>query len=114
MEPTKSAVCIPDSLLTPSQEKGQTEKIGRKRKWEDDGENAEPIKKIIGDGTRDPLQPYSWLSPTTGIMISDFTMEMNRFRLIGPLSHAILTEALKLLLSTPRGGHREDTSPMVD
>uniref|UniRef100_A0A480U8K2 Ribonucleases P/MRP protein subunit POP1 n=1 Tax=Sus scrofa TaxID=9823 RepID=A0A480U8K2_PIG len=99
MEPTKSAVCIPDSLLTPSQEKGQTdvpkEKIGRKRKWEDDGENAEPIKKIIGDGTRDPLQPYSWLSPTTGIMISDLTMEMNRFRLIGPLSHAILTEALK-------------------
>ncbi|XP_016013339.1 ribonucleases P/MRP protein subunit POP1 isoform X3 [Rousettus aegyptiacus] len=96
MEPTKSTVCIPDPLLTPSQEESQTElhgeKIVKKRKRKDDGENAKPIKKFIGDGTRDPHQPYSWLSPTTGILISDLTMEMNRFRLIGPLSHSILTE----------------------
>ncbi|XP_039709981.1 LOW QUALITY PROTEIN: ribonucleases P/MRP protein subunit POP1 [Pteropus medius] len=100
MEPTKSAVCIPDPLLTPSQEESQTalpdKKIVKKRKRRDDGENAKPIKKFIGDGTRDPHQPYSWLSPTTGILISDLTMEMNRFRLIGPLSHSILTEALKI------------------
>lgn len=100
MEPTKSTVCIPDPLLTPSQEESQTalpdEKIVKKRKRKDDGENAKPIKKFIGDGTRDPHQPYSWLSPTTGILISDLTMEMNRFRLIGPLSHSILTEALKI------------------
>nr|XP_019570559.1 PREDICTED: ribonucleases P/MRP protein subunit POP1 [Rhinolophus sinicus] len=98
-EPTKSTVCIPDPLLTPNQEKSQTKlpdgKIGKKRKWKDDGENAKPIKKFIGDGTRDPRQLYSWISPTTGILISDLTMEMNRFRLIGPLSHSILTEAVK-------------------
>lgn len=73
MEPTKSTVCLPDPLLTPSQEKSRTdlptEKIGKKRKWKDDEENAKPIKKVIGDGTRDPLQPYSWISPTTGIVI---------------------------------------------
>lgn len=73
MEPTKSTVCIPDPLLTPSQEESQTElhdeKIVKKRKRKDDGENAKPIKKFIGDGTRDPHQPYSWLSPTTGILI---------------------------------------------
>lgn len=72
-EPTKSTVCIPDPLLTPNQEKSQTKlpdgKIGKKRKWKDDGENAKPIKKFIGDGTRDPRQLYSWISPTTGILI---------------------------------------------
>lgn len=30
------------------------------------------------------------------LSFSDLTMEMNRFRLIGPLSHSILTEALKI------------------
>nr|XP_036851722.1 ribonucleases P/MRP protein subunit POP1 [Manis javanica] len=99
MEPIKSTVCIPDPLLIPSQEKSQTElpdeKMGKKRKWEADGENTKPIKKVIGDGTRDSHQPYNWISATTGIIVSDLTMEMNRFRLIGPLSHSILTEALK-------------------
>lgn len=49
-ETTKSTVCIPDPLLTPKQEKSQTklpdEKIGKKRKWKDDGENAKPIKNL--------------------------------------------------------------------
>nr|XP_003479933.1 ribonucleases P/MRP protein subunit POP1 [Cavia porcellus] len=99
LEPVRSPVSIPSPLPTLSQEKSQTEmtdeKIGKKRKRKDDEENAKPIKKIIGDGTRDPCQPCSWISPNTGIIISDLTMEMNRFRLIGPLSHSILTEALK-------------------
>ncbi|XP_048214411.1 ribonucleases P/MRP protein subunit POP1 [Perognathus longimembris pacificus] len=99
MEPIKPNVCIPDPLPTPTQEKSQPEladkKSGKKRKRKDDEENLKPIKKIIGDGTRDPCQPRSWISPATGIIISDLTMEMNRFRLIGPLSHSILTEALK-------------------
>ena len=73
MEPTKATVRIPDPLLTPSQEKSQTdlpeEKVGKKRKRKDDGESTQPVKKVIGDGTRDPLQPYSWLSPATGIVI---------------------------------------------
>ncbi|XP_022440431.1 ribonucleases P/MRP protein subunit POP1 isoform X2 [Delphinapterus leucas] len=113
VEPTKSTVCLPDPLLTPSQEKSRTdlptEKIGKKRKWKDDEENAKPIKKVIGDGTRDPLQPYSWISPTTGIVISDLTMEMNRFRLIGPLSHSILTEALKAASVHTEGEDTEKT-----
>ncbi|XP_047384648.1 ribonucleases P/MRP protein subunit POP1 [Sciurus carolinensis] len=100
MEPVKSNICTPNPLLIPSQEESQHEladdKIGKKRKRKDDGDNAKSIKKVIGDGTRDSCQPYSWISPTTGIVISDLTMEMNRFRLIGPLSHCILTETLKV------------------
>ncbi|XP_052362546.1 LOW QUALITY PROTEIN: ribonucleases P/MRP protein subunit POP1-like [Oncorhynchus keta] len=34
------------------------------------------------------------LTGTTGIVISDLTMEMVRYRLIGPLSHSVLTETL--------------------
>ncbi|XP_004580682.2 ribonucleases P/MRP protein subunit POP1 isoform X1 [Ochotona princeps] len=100
VETIRLAVDVPNPLLTPSQEKNQTElskeRNGKKRKRRDDGEMAGPIKKVAGDGTRDPLQPRSWVSPTTGILVSDLTMEMNRFRLIGPLSHAILTQALKV------------------
>lgn len=73
MEPIKPTVCIQDPVLSPSQEKSQTElpeeKIGKKRKRKDDGEDGKPIKKVIGDGTRDPYQPYSWISPATGIII---------------------------------------------
>lgn len=44
--------------------------LGKKRKKEDkEGEKAVPVKKIIGDGTRDPLQSYSWISQTTGVVI---------------------------------------------
>ncbi|XP_008574159.1 PREDICTED: ribonucleases P/MRP protein subunit POP1 [Galeopterus variegatus] len=112
-EPIKSTVCIPE-LLTSSQEKNHTElpdeKIGKKRKRKGDGENTKPIKKVVGDGTRDPCQPYSWISPATGIIISDLTMEMNRFRLIGPLSHSILTEALKVA-SVHTGGEDAEKTP---
>ncbi|XP_025306111.1 ribonucleases P/MRP protein subunit POP1 isoform X2 [Canis lupus baileyi] len=112
VEPIKSTICTPDPLLTTSQEKSQTElpdeKIGKKRKWKDDGENAKPVK-VMGDGTRDPHQPYSWVSPATGIIISDLTMEMNRLRLIGPLSHSILTEALKAASVQTKGEDAEKT-----
>lgn len=44
--------------------------LGKKRKKEDkEGDKAVPVKKIIGDGTRDPFQSYSWVSQTTGIVI---------------------------------------------
>nr|XP_010586723.1 ribonucleases P/MRP protein subunit POP1 isoform X1 [Loxodonta africana] len=116
MEPIKSTVCTPDPLLTPPQEKSQTElpdeKIGKKRKHKDGGENAIPVKKFIGDATRDPQQPCSWVSPATGIVISDLTMEMNRYRLIGPLSHSVLTEALKAAsVHTVRDGEDTETTP---
>lgn len=52
------------------------------------------------------LAPFLPLAQTSCMMkisilrpvlsFSDLTMEMNRFRLIGPLSHSILTEALKI------------------
>ncbi|KAM6214387.1 ribonucleases P/MRP protein subunit POP1 [Rhynchocyon petersi] len=108
-DPIKLSLCTPDHVTAP-QENSQTElpdeKIGKKRKRRDDGENVQPVKKVFGDRTRDPHQPCSWMSPTTGIVISDLTMEMNRYRLIGPLSHAILTEALK---AAPVHTGKEDT-----
>ncbi|XP_029779557.1 ribonucleases P/MRP protein subunit POP1 [Suricata suricatta] len=113
MEPIKSTICTPEPLLTASQEKSQTElpdeKIGKKRKRKDDGKSANPVKKVIGDGTRDACQPYSWISPATGITISDLTMEMNRLRLIGPLSHAILTDALQAAAVHTEGEDTEKT-----
>lgn len=44
--------------------------VGKKRKKEDkEGEEAVPVKKIIGDGTRDPFQSYTWISQTNGVVI---------------------------------------------
>ncbi|XP_032078555.1 ribonucleases P/MRP protein subunit POP1 [Thamnophis elegans] len=92
--------CKPEPVATFTQEEDKTnipEHVGHKRKRKDKaGETVVPVKKIIGDGTRDPNQPYCWSSQTTGITISDLTMEILRYRLIGPLSHCILTEALKV------------------
>ncbi|KFV51005.1 Ribonucleases P/MRP protein subunit POP1, partial [Gavia stellata] len=92
-------ICIPQPTTASVQEEKQMDvvlSLGKKRKKEDkEGEKAVPAKKIIGDGTRDPFQSYSWVSQTTGIVISDRTMEILRYRLIGPLSHSVLTETLK-------------------
>ncbi|XP_026351451.2 ribonucleases P/MRP protein subunit POP1 [Ursus arctos] len=113
VEPLKSTVCTPSPLPTTSEEKSQTElpdeKIGKKRKRKDDGESVQPVKKVIGDGTRDPHQPSSWICPATGIVISDLTMEVNRLRLIGPLSHSVLTEALKAASVHTEGEDTEKT-----
>ncbi|XP_041892005.1 ribonucleases P/MRP protein subunit POP1 [Corvus kubaryi] len=90
---------ITEHVTTSVQEEKQVEvvtSLGNKRKKEDkEGEKAVPVKKIIGDGTRDPFQSYSWIAQTTGIAISDRSMEILRYRLIGPLSHSVLTETLK-------------------
>lgn len=66
----------------------------RKRKVEADNENDCPVRKIVGDGTRSLTTPVSWSSCNTEIVISDLTMEIVRYRLIGPLSHSVLTEIL--------------------
>nr|XP_056710449.1 ribonucleases P/MRP protein subunit POP1 [Euleptes europaea] len=90
--------CNPKPVVSSSQEENKMdvpEKAGEKRKRKDAGEMVVPVKKIIGDGTRDPCQPRCWVSQTNGIVISDLTMEILRYRLIGPLSHCVLTEALK-------------------
>ncbi|OWK55942.1 Ribonucleases P/MRP protein subunit POP1 [Lonchura striata] len=65
-------ICISEPVTTSIQEEEQVEvmSLGNKRKKEDkEGEKAVPVKKIIGDGTRDPFQSYSWISQTTGITI---------------------------------------------
>ncbi|XP_068937233.1 ribonucleases P/MRP protein subunit POP1 isoform X2 [Petaurus breviceps papuanus] len=97
VQPPEAVAAIPEVVLTPHEDKShvkQTENC-KKRKRDDGKKNTNPVKKIVGDGTRNPFQPYSWTSSATGIVVSDLTMEMNRYRLIGPLSHSILTEALK-------------------
>ncbi|NXX31048.1 POP1 protein, partial [Nicator chloris] len=92
-------ICVTEPVTTSTQEEKQVEvvtSLGNKRKKEDkEGEKAVPVKKIIGDGTRDPFQSYSWIARTTGVVISDRSMEILRYRLIGPLSHSVLTETLK-------------------
>ncbi|XP_074124865.1 ribonucleases P/MRP protein subunit POP1 isoform X1 [Sminthopsis crassicaudata] len=97
VEPPEAAASIPGVALTSHEEKSHIKQIEncKKRKRDDEEKDTNPVKKIVGDGTRNPFQPYSWTSSATGIVVSDLTMEMNRYRLIGPLSHNILIEALK-------------------
>ncbi|XP_028985467.1 LOW QUALITY PROTEIN: ribonucleases P/MRP protein subunit POP1 [Betta splendens] len=70
----------------------QVPRAKRKRSCKDVAEP--PAKKILGDGTRSPSTPISWKSSSTGIVINDLTMEIVRYRLIGPHSHSVLTETL--------------------
>ncbi|KAM9403798.1 ribonucleases P/MRP protein subunit POP1 isoform 2-T3 [Salvelinus alpinus] len=69
---------------------------GSKRKWSSREPEAAgpPAKKLVGYSTISATTPVTWRSSTTGIVISDLTMEMVRYRLIGPLSHSVLTETL--------------------
>ncbi|KAM4706292.1 ribonucleases P/MRP protein subunit POP1 [Rhinophrynus dorsalis] len=95
-EKPDNAVNKPDSVADVQQEEPITKGTARKRKRHDkDGERAVPVKKIVGDGTRDSIDPYYWVSKHTSIRISDLTMEIVRYRLIGPLSHCVLSEALR-------------------
>ncbi|XP_064010107.1 ribonucleases P/MRP protein subunit POP1 isoform X1 [Pogoniulus pusillus] len=91
-------ICVPDPVTPSDQEEKQkvvVQKLGKRRKEDKEGEKAVPVKKIIGDGTRDPLQACSWVSPATGVLISDRSMEILRYRLIGPWAHCVLTGTLK-------------------
>ncbi|XP_007234784.3 ribonucleases P/MRP protein subunit POP1 [Astyanax mexicanus] len=74
--------------------KSEPQHPGKKRKREGDGKEDKPAKKILGDGTRSPMTPVSWRSAENDIVINDLSMEIVRYRLIGPLSHAVLTETL--------------------
>ncbi|KAI5620875.1 ribonucleases P/MRP protein subunit POP1 [Silurus asotus] len=65
-----------------------------KRKLKADHKYGCTAKKIVGDGTRSLTTPVSWTSCKTEIVISDLTMEIVRYRLIGPLSHSVLTQML--------------------
>ncbi|XP_060905712.1 ribonucleases P/MRP protein subunit POP1 [Labrus mixtus] len=70
------------------------QRTGTKRKKTCKDATGPPAKKIIGDGTRSPATPITWKSSSTGIIINDLTMEMLRFRLIGPQSLTVLSETL--------------------
>ncbi|XP_062394520.1 ribonucleases P/MRP protein subunit POP1 [Sardina pilchardus] len=83
-----------EAVAVPTKDPPQKPVTGRKRKRAEQDSDGQPAKKILGDGTRSPTCPVTWKSPTTGIVINDLTMEMVRYRLIGPLSHTVLTEAL--------------------
>ncbi|XP_074540482.1 ribonucleases P/MRP protein subunit POP1 [Halichoeres trimaculatus] len=75
----------PEAKLTPGSKRKQTKK----------DVTEPPAKKILGDGTRSPTEPSTWKSSVTGITINDLTMEILRFRLIGPQSFTVLAETLK-------------------
>ncbi|KAM9806947.1 ribonucleases P/MRP protein subunit POP1 [Syngnathus typhle] len=68
---------------------------GMKRKQNPKDASGPVAKKILGDGTRSPNTPVTWKSSSTGILINDLTMEIVRYRLIGPQSHSVLTDALE-------------------
>ncbi|KAM3615196.1 uncharacterized protein V6R79_024716 [Siganus canaliculatus] len=69
--------------------------IATKRKRSCEAASGPPAKKILGDGTRSPTTPVTWKSSSTGIVINDLTMEIVRYRLIGPQSHSVVTQILE-------------------
>ncbi|XP_073535702.1 ribonucleases P/MRP protein subunit POP1 [Phyllobates terribilis] len=90
-------VSIPEPAQPPPKEEPPTRvtSAGRKRKLRDkEGEKAVPVKKIIGDGTRASPEPYYWTSTQSSITVRDLTMEIVRYRLVGPMSNCVLGDAL--------------------
>ncbi|XP_042346265.1 ribonucleases P/MRP protein subunit POP1 isoform X2 [Plectropomus leopardus] len=83
--------------LEPEPEKTTEAKqvTGTKRKRASKDASGLPAKKILGDGTRSPTTPVTWKSSSNGIVINDLTMEIVRYRLIGPHSHSVLAETLE-------------------
>ncbi|KAL0963312.1 hypothetical protein UPYG_G00304480 [Umbra pygmaea] len=90
--PDQAPTPAPDQALTPTPDHACGSK--RQRSSGEDVAEEPPAKKTLGFSTRLPSTPVTWRSTSTGITISDLTMEMVRFRLIGPLSHSVLTETL--------------------
>ncbi|XP_037309775.2 ribonucleases P/MRP protein subunit POP1 isoform X1 [Pungitius pungitius] len=68
---------------------------GTKQKRTCKNDSEPPAKKTLGDGTRSPNTPVTWKSLSNGIVISDLTMEIVRYRLIGPQSHSVLVETME-------------------
>ncbi|XP_056142227.1 ribonucleases P/MRP protein subunit POP1 [Lampris incognitus] len=101
--PPVSPVVMPADLAPVAGPEFTPEKIpwtkqtpGRKRKLSAKTADGPVAKKILGDGTRSPTTPVTWKSSSTGIVINDLTMEIVRYRLIGPQSHSVLTETLEI------------------
>ncbi|XP_040900792.1 ribonucleases P/MRP protein subunit POP1 [Toxotes jaculatrix] len=85
----------PEPELKPEKTSEAIQIPGTKRKRNSKNASGPPAKKILGDGTRSPTTPVTWRSSSTGIVINDLTMEIVRFRLIGPQSHTVLAETLE-------------------
>ncbi|XP_077384119.1 ribonucleases P/MRP protein subunit POP1 [Festucalex cinctus] len=93
----KHAEVVPttDSEPQPHKNPKIKHRPGTKRKQSRTDASGPRAKKILGDGTRSPDTPVTWKSSSTGILINDLTMEIVRYRLIGPQSHSVLTDALE-------------------
>ncbi|XP_063735349.1 ribonucleases P/MRP protein subunit POP1 isoform X3 [Eleginops maclovinus] len=91
------AEVFPSLQLEPKPEKNsdgkKITKTKRKLKFKD--ANGPPAKKVLGDGTRSPNIPVTWKSSSKGIVINDLTMEIVRYRLIGPQSCSVLAETME-------------------
>lgn len=94
---------VQQAEVFPSEETGESPKpsavtkqiSGTKRKRSSKDQSGPPAKKILGDGTRSPTTPVTWKSSSSTTIINDLTMEMVRYRLIGPQSHTVLAETLE-------------------
>ncbi|KAF3691539.1 Ribonucleases P/MRP protein subunit POP1 [Channa argus] len=86
----------------------QIPRMKRKRNCKD--ARGPPAKKILGDGTRSPTTPITWKSSSTGIVINDLTMEIVRYRLIGPQSHYVLAETLEAATVCNENGNKSQPS----
>ncbi|XP_061675526.1 ribonucleases P/MRP protein subunit POP1 isoform X2 [Syngnathoides biaculeatus] len=94
--PPSVPYCAEGIFSTDSESKSEiNQALGTKRKQSKKDRSGPPPKKILGDGTRSPNTPTTWKSSSTGILINDLTMEIVRYRLIGPQSHSVLADALE-------------------
>uniref|UniRef100_A0A3B5MNS3 POP1 homolog, ribonuclease P/MRP subunit n=1 Tax=Xiphophorus couchianus TaxID=32473 RepID=A0A3B5MNS3_9TELE len=101
-DPTPRAEPNPDNEL----------KAGAKRKRRCKDGSEPPAKRILGDGTRLPTSPVTWRSSSTGLVINDLTMEIIRYRLIGPQSHSVLAETLEAATVCDVSSLQEEFSPL--
>ncbi|XP_074510658.1 ribonucleases P/MRP protein subunit POP1 [Sebastes fasciatus] len=88
-------VPTPEPEPTPEKTPESKQITGTKRKRLFKDASEPPAKKILGDGTRSPTTPVTWRSSSNGIVINDLTMEIVRYRLIGPHSHSVLAETME-------------------
>ncbi|XP_023667281.2 ribonucleases P/MRP protein subunit POP1 [Paramormyrops kingsleyae] len=84
----------PDPAQTPEVPDGKQPRGKARKRVGGHREAGVPAKKILGDGTRPGSAATCWRCDSTGVVMSDLTMELVRYRLIGPLSHMILTDTL--------------------
>ncbi|KAA0702550.1 Ribonucleases P/MRP protein subunit POP1 [Triplophysa tibetana] len=105
-------VCQCLEVLSTSEEISSVEGtlVGQKRKRDDEDCINAPSKKLLGDCTRAAGTPVRWGSVDTTITISDLTMEIVRYRLIGPLAHMVLTDTLQPANEWPN--HSQDQTNM--